>query len=349
MNKERNCAECGFQAHDLVNFRKHMELVHTQNGDFKCTKCVFHGESSRQLSEHIQMQHIFESQLNGNSSDEIRAHKRNLHSSTKFIKCQACQQSFESSEMLSYHTKTEHANVADQESEYNCTGCSFQATEQKYLRKHIELVHTIKQNFACSRCDYRGITSSELSKHIEQIHIANEVKQNLFNFTGTNRNDLKPHTPNDHEAKDVIRCRICGETCMSKGRLMEHRKKEHINTVAYCKNNLIGTCLFSYSKCYWNHDSPPDATKTGQIFKCYICSKTFSEKKNMMTHKKKEHIESIRYCNLFSDEKCPFKDEACWFRHTVVLNNEIEKDTEETQKSVFQKVQEDLEPPIVQN
>ena len=68
-----------------------------------------------------------------------------------------------------------------------------------------------------------------------------------------------------------------------------------------------------------------------------------------MTQQKKEHIESIRYCNLFSDDKCPFKDEACWFRHTVVLNNEIEKDTEETQKSVFQKVQEDLEPPIVQN
>ena len=119
--------------------------------------------------------------------------------------------------------------------------------------------------------------------------------------------------------------------------------------MAYCKNNLNGTCLFSYSKCYWNHDSPPDATKDGQLFKCYICSNTFSEKKHMMSHKKKEHIESIRFCNLYSDEKCPFKDEACWFRHTDVSENVIKNYNEGTQYSVFQKVQEDLEPPIVQN
>ena len=122
--------------------------------------------------------------------------------------------------------------------------------------------------------------------------------------------------------------------------------------VAYCKNNLNGTCLFSYSKCYWNHEAQPDATKNGQIFKCYICSKTFSEKKQMMIHKKKEHVESIRFCNLFLDEKCPFKDEACWFRHMDVSKtppNEVKNDNVETQNSVFQKVQEDLDPPIVQN
>ena len=356
--KERNYTLCGFQAYDLGSIRKHVEIVHTNNVELKCPKCVFLAKSSGELMEHMTMEHSNDDQLSCNgsntidSSSELRNHKRKFHASTKLIKCQTCHEKFESVETLSLHIKTEHGNLDQHDKEYNCTGCSFQATELRHLRKHFELVHTLKNNFNCSRCDYIGVTSSELSKHIEQIHVTNEIKSSLFNFTKTNKSELKPHTQNDHKTQDIIRCRICGETCTSKGRLMQHRKKEHIETVAFCRKNLIGTCVFSSSGCYWNHGAQPDITKDGQLFKCYICSKAFSDKRYMMTHKKKEHIESVRYCNLFLDGKCPFKDESCWFRHlddSKSPSTEVKNGNENIENSVFQAVQENLEPPLAQN
>ena len=282
----------------------------------------------------------------------IRNHKRKLHSSLNQFKCQTCQRNFESEKTLNIHNEMEHVNIPEQDVEFNCTGCSFQTTEQKHLRKHIELVHTLKRNFNCSRCDYIGITSAELSKHIGEIHEANDCKGKTSNLKGFSQSDLRTHTVREHGSVDIIRCRICGDAFMSKGRLMEHRKKEHIKTVAYCKNKIDGTCIYSDLKCWWNHDNQSDTERSGLTFKCFICSETFSEKGQMMTHKKKEHLESVRYCNLILDGKCPFLDEKCWYRHTENAKNnseEVINEDEQKETSVFQEVQEDLAPPIVQN
>ena len=38
-----------------------------------------------------------------------------------------------------------------------------------------------------------------------------------------------------------------------KWNLMKHRKVNHIETIAHCKNKLEGNCPFSDQKCWWNH------------------------------------------------------------------------------------------------
>lgn len=67
-----------------------------------------------------------------------------------------------------------------------------------------------------------------------------------------------------------------------------------------------------------------------------------------MIHKKSKHIESTRYCNLYLDEKCRFKDETCWYKHEDKPKNVSEEKVVNvaTENTVFQKVLEDLEPPI---
>ena len=187
-NNEIKCAECDFQAHDLGQLRSHVELIHTKKMDFKCIKCIFRGKSSVELGEHMKMEHINDKQLESDecnvkekNSRNKRNHKRKLHSSLDLFKCQTSQKNFESEKKLNVHNEIEHVNVPEQDVEFNCTGCSFQTTERKHLKKHIELVHTLKRNFNCSRCDYIGITSAELSKHIEEIHGANDFKDNQCN------------------------------------------------------------------------------------------------------------------------------------------------------------------------
>ena len=170
----------------------------------------------------------------------------------------------------------------------------------------------------------------------------------LSRYKANNVNDLRAHTQKEHTMKDQFRCRICGEAFRTKGNLMEHRKREHLKTVAFCKNK--GDCLFSDTKCWWNHDEQQDSKSRDEAFKCYICGDTFRLKGEMMVHKKSKHTESTRFCNLFLDTKCPFKDASCWFRHVdddiKANDSDGENDEEIAENTVFQKVQENLEPPI---
>ena len=278
---------------------------------------------------------------------ELRTHSNTNHQKYEPLTCQICDLICETKEGLSFHIKMEHVNSdIEPEKEFNCNECCFQATEQRHLKKHFELVHTQKNNFKCIRCDFSGITSTELSEHIEAIHVSKELKCNICPFEGTSITNLRTHSMKEHPMKDVFRCRICGEVFELYRNLMEHRKNEHIKTVAYCRNNLKGSCLFSNEKCWWNHDTQSDSEKRDESFKCYICDSTFQQKGQMMAHKKSQHPESVRYCNLFLDSKCIFNDNACWYRHTVNPKKNVEDENSVSEKSVFQEVQENLKPPI---
>ena len=230
--------------------------------------------------------------------------------------------------------------------EYKCTKCSFTGTNRVDLRKHIQEEHPVfEEQFNCSDCFYQGTCSDELEKHISNKHSTQNCVD--CSFKGKNKSELRKHEVDKHSKKDYVRCRICGETFRSKSNLMEHRKTEHTKTVANCRNYSEGTCVYSSKMCWWNHDTESRAPDNEE-FRCFICNETFPSKGNMMTHKKKEHRNAIRECNLFIDDKCRFNDESCWFNHDdgdgdLEVN---ETGNEETTKSVFRKVQENLEPPL---
>ena len=89
-------------------------------------------------------------------------------------------------------------------------------------------------------------------------------------------------------------------------------------------------------KCrYWNHNK-----ETRKTIICFICGKSFQNKNEMMRHRKREHIEIVKPCFQFSQNKCRFKDELCWYKH----NEENKKN--DNMEADFQEVSEDLDPPI---
>lgn len=77
----------------------------------------------------------------------------------------------------------------------------------------------------------------------------------------------------------------------------------------------------------------------------------------MMKHRKREHRSRVRKCSKFSENQCPFLDESCWFLHEGDVNKDIEIENEKEEQSgnldkstfepVFQKVTENLKPPII--
>ena len=171
-------------------------------------------------------------------------------------------------------------------------------------------------------------------------------------FQGTSKEELSKHINIKHRVEGSMNCRICGESFTVKANLMNHRKNKHLKTVASCRNNLKGTCSFTNKKCWWNHADPDIGMDVeGDVIECFICNVTFKSKGSMMIHRKKEHKAVVRKCNLFEENRCGFKEEACWYNHDDKNDTEEgvddENETEMQTQSVFQNAQEDLEPPIV--
>ena len=63
---------------------------------------------------------------------------------------------------------------------------------------------------------------------------------------------------------------------------------------------------------------------------CNFCEKNFPTKKDLMAHKKKEHVETLAKCWNFSAGNCTFGDKDCWFSH-----NSFEKPDQNNLKCNF--------------
>ena len=140
--------------------------------------------------------------------------------------------------------------------------------------------------------------------------------------------------------EEYIKCRICGESCKTKWHLMNHRKKEHISSVALCRNNLSGKCNFTADLCWWNH-----AEQTDDNIGCFVCGENFDSRSSMMVHRKLQHERFVKMCNQFEEKICRFDAKSCWFKHGED-ETEVNESNEKNIDSDFQLVSKKKEPPI---
>ena len=198
-------------------------------------------------------------------------------------------------------------------------------SSQEMSKKLKEQEHThakgnkkpVEPQFNCKDCYFQGTEKGELEKHITLKHTINMSKQ-----------------------EDAIKCRICGETFKTKWHLMNHRKKDHMFSVALCRNNLSGKCNFTADLCWWNH-----AERTDDHIGCFVCGENFDNRSSLMVHRKLQHARIVKMCNKFEEMKCSFDAKSCWFKHGEeenVANESNEKNID----SVFQNVPKKKEPPI---
>ena len=195
----------------------------------------------------------------------------------------------------------------------------------------------VEEQYNCIDCDFQGSSQFQLRKHINLKHVVNESS-----------------------SKDMIKCRNCGEEFTEKWRLMNHRKSEHISSVALCRNNIEGNCKFAADMCWWNHaDQYQKQSNLVDLIECYVCNETFGNKPEMMIHRKNKHLGIVRNCNEFTKNSCRFKNESCWYRHEKEMqskvtegeneDDEVDLEKEENEgrnQSGFQKVSTNPKPPF---
>ena len=291
------------------------------------------------------MMELMENAEKDNDKSDIVNKQKKTHQTSRENTSNKCDNEHSRKSELNEHIGSEHV----MDVEHPCAKRSLNFKRKEDISQHIENSQREDLEYNCNDCCYQATSIAELKMHIKRAHINNEeLYCSQCKFQASTNSELRAHKVEKHPVKDSIRCRICGEVFEYKPLLMQHRKNKHAETVNQCKNNAKGDCPFSSVKCWWRHEILKENDKHGQDFKCYNCSESFNNKGEMMMHKKRKHPSSVRYCNLYLDDKCRFNDQSCWYRH--LRAHEEEKHSNEEKKieqEVFQEVQEDLDPPIV--
>ena len=217
---------------------------------------------------------------------------------------------------------------------HTCIDCSFTGLNEMQLITHIASKHkaarpngknkTDKGEFNCQECDFQGTTEIQVRKHY----------------------NLK-HTMRGSDCQEPIKCKICGDEFTEKWNLMMHRKTNHIGSVATCRNFENEICSYTSDACWWNHEEKRNCSANIQ---CYICGKSFEKKSDLMSHRKKNHIDLVQQCNKFINAECRFQSEFCWYKHSQDNKKpEIAKDEVilDEENSFFQEEIKNPKPPSV--
>ena len=114
-------------------------------------------------------------------------------------------------------------------------------------------------------------------------------------FPADDFHDLGEHMLEFHFLGD---CEECDETFNTKEKLQDHLVDEH----GQGGNNL---------------------DINSENFSCNHCEQGFTSKKDLMMHKKHQHLEMISTCWGFAAGSCEFGSEKCWFRHSMSNSADI--------------------------
>ena len=79
------------------------------------------------------------------------------------------------------------------------------------------------------------------------------------------------HSVNEKHGSKQPTCSFCDKAFHVLPELLKHRKKEHTDLVAPCRNILKGACKFGISKCWFNHENIENSNKSEEQAGAELC------------------------------------------------------------------------------
>ena len=197
---------------------------------------------------------------------------------------------------------------------YDCSGC-----EKKFNKREHMIVHQKTHEVSCQLCDKLFKTQSKLQEHERKKH--DEMICHVQCGRG-----ICVINEVQNEVNNSYKCKFCDEKFSSNNALSKHKQDVH-KTYKPCRD--IANCVFQ-AGCYFSH-----VPVTLGKFRCFQCGEEFSTKNTMMIHRKIHG--GVHECRSSITNQCN-RGQSCWWSH---------KTKDQVQQQVFQKVQENLPPPIL--
>ena len=217
------------------------------------------------------------------------------------------------------------------------------------------------EDFKCIECNFEGVSKEELKWHMHKNHgwpdsidvsLLSTDPRNCFQcgFEAEDMYQFDAHTWDEHDddasneepgekalnetkQNSSHPCNLCDDKFEFKSLLMEHKKKEHTESVKECWNFSSGKCGYGEVKCWFLHSN---TSKSEMI--CNICEKHFPCQSEYLTHRKKYHKQIVPRCRNLQNGKCGYTNENCWFNHNENEENDIEIEENKQNNEVIQKI-----------
>ena len=193
---------------------------------------------------------------------------------------------------------------------FECNVCDKKFNKREHMSSH-EKTHQV----TCSQCDKMLKNDRKLREHVRTDHDEMICHMQCVGGTCTRSETVSPQVENPHK------CNFCDNVFPSRNALSTHRSDVH-RTYKPCRD--ITNCQYQ-AGCYFSHIP----VTLGKV-RCYQCGEEFNTRNTMMIHRKIHG--GVNECRRMITNEC-FKGDNCWWSH--VLNQQV-----------FQKVQENLPPPI---
>ena len=193
---------------------------------------------------------------------------------------------------------------------YDCPGCEKKFHKKDHMQSHLK-THEVR----CSYCNEMLKNDKKLEEHTRLKH--DEMICHVQCRAGI---CIMNESRNTQRA-DSHKCNFCERVFPSKNTLSTHRADVH-RSYKPCRD--INSCQYQ-SGCFYSH-TPVTLGK----FRCFQCGEEFHTKNTMMIHRKIHG--GVQECNKFVNNQCD-RGKNCWWTHTM-------------KQQVFQKIQENLPPPI---
>lgn len=216
--------------------------------------------------------------------ESFKREKQNITKETQTergieLKCRECNFEALTNTELSWHLSEIHGWSDDQKNDEldmeagprYCNKCEFEAADGYELDAHVWSEHDddeiVDESIVCQYCDQsfselKYFMAHKKIEHVEKVSVC-------WNFTdgsciyGEQKCWFRHEECHNKPDEKTIICRICGETFLSIGLFMKHKKSEHIENVNFCTKYKEGNCTYS-EKCWFIHEHE-DLSKEGNV------------------------------------------------------------------------------------
>lgn len=256
------CEICERSFRDPGDLKKHYNVVHSDERNYKCDSCGLAFKILSSLSAHIKHKHADKSlvkKIECSKCDsrfyypsELKAHMR-FHVDVKAYQCTQCNKAFKLKEWLDNHVSRVHERTGDM---VKCTECDKTFTHKSGLQKHMKY-HKFGKQYHCMFCSSSYMSNGHLKRHIDSAHL---------------------------NIKYRYSCEVCGAEVAS---LSEHMKTHNDEKPFPCekcgRQFREERMLKLHLRVHW--DTKP--------YQCKICDIEFTRKGNWQTHMKRIHEKHV--------------------------------------------------------
>lgn len=275
------CDLCGRIFTRKQNIMSHMMTVHLQGlgPEIRCNVCDKTFTTERNLKRHqnqlhnpdVQYPTCAECSKVFKGKHSLIAHIQAVHNVNKkgIIKCHLCEKVYTNNRNLKRHIEMFHG----ERGEFRCSICPKVYTSNQSLRRHTRTRHytDCQEQYQCDYCEQVIVGRDNLVSHISFFH--------KFSY-GSDYNDT------DNKISDEFTCESCGVMCEEESQLRQHIKNEHSfeEFYRYCKNSLLKKC-----------GKPKNV-----YYKCEFCSNSFTNVYELKDHMRLSHDKEycLSTCNV---------------------------------------------------